>query len=110
MLIFILAVLHGILADPGASAPVSLRPCSEVTFQLGSTETRYVVLERRLGELNDLAVLRQDIDVVVEAFGPSEALLESVDRPKGRHGDEALSLYAEERGVNRLRIRPLSPR
>lgn len=109
MLILILAALHGILADPGASAPISLRPGSEVALQLGPTETRDAVLEMRAGESVDLAVLQQGIDVVVEAYGPNGALLESVDSPNGRHGDEALSLFAEERGVYRLRIRPLSP-
>lgn len=102
------AALNGVETDSGTDRPVSLRRGSAVAIELGPTESRDVVLELRTGESADLAVFQQGIDVVVEAFSPDGAMLDRVDSPNGRHGDEQLSIFADDRGFYRLRIRPIS--
>src|SRR5690242_12870056 len=57
-----------------------------------------VVVERQLG-----------LDVVVEVRAPDGALLQAVDSPTGRTGDERVEIFANRNGAYGVRIRPYGP-
>ncbi|HEX8244434.1 MAG TPA: erythromycin esterase family protein [Longimicrobium sp.] len=53
-----------------------------------------------------IVVRQMGVDVVVEVRGPDGALLDAVDSPTGRTGDEPVELVAERGGTYRLVVRP----
>jgi erythromycin esterase len=52
------------------------------------------------------SVQQLGVDVVVEVRAPDGKLLQAVDSPTGRNGDERVEIFAERRGAYRVRVRP----
>ena len=75
-----------------------------VTLQKGGSDTYALQLKR--GESAAIVVHQQGVDVVVEVISPAGALLDSVDGPTGRNGDENVEIIAATSGEYQLRIRP----
>jgi len=65
----------------------------------------YEVALRR-GESAEVIVHQHGIDVVVELRSPRGTLLDAVDGPTGREGDERVEIIATESGRYRLHVRP----
>jgi erythromycin esterase len=79
-----------------------------------------VVLERPLGPSDShdftvrlaggmsvlLSVQQLGIDVVVEVRAPDGTLLQAVDSPTGRTGDERVEIFANQSGAYGIRVRP----
>src|SRR2546423_1724009 len=63
-------------------------------------------LTLRRGESAAVVVQQQGVDVVVELRSPGGALLDEVDGPTGRSGDEIVEIFADENGRYSLRVRP----
>lgn len=66
----------------------------EYTIQLSSGESAEVVV-RQLG-----------IDVIVDLKSPTGKLLDSIDSPTGRNGDEVVDIIAGETGIFTITVRP----
>jgi erythromycin esterase len=96
-------------ASAAAAQDVDLRGAgAPVERVLAPTGTQTAALRLRRGESADVVVRQEGIDVVVELFGPEGRLIESVDSPNGRQGDEPVSILADRSGRYLLRIRPIS--
>ena len=59
-----------------------------------------------VGESADVVVHQRGVDVVVDVSAPDGRLLDSIDSPTGRTGDEIVEIIAKEAGTYRLRVRP----
>lgn len=75
---------------------------------IGPGDVHAVPLQFRAGESADIVVLQQGIDLVVDLLGPDGRLIDSVDSPNGRQGDEPLTIDAAAAGTYTVRIRPIS--
>ncbi|HEX8640443.1 MAG TPA: erythromycin esterase family protein [Allosphingosinicella sp.] len=93
-----------LLSNLGALAPG--RP---IELPMRAEEVHEATLALRSGQSAEVAVQQQGIDVVVDVLGPDGALLDRVDSPNGRQGDEPVSLFAHADGTYRLRIAAISP-
>lgn len=108
----LLAGVGLILASPDAVAgqsPARLDPAAVVERSIGPGEAYVAALELREGESADIVVLQQGIDLVVELLAPDGRLIESVDSPNGRQGEEPLSFEAATGGTYSIQVRSLSP-
>jgi erythromycin esterase len=76
----------------------------EAALQPG--EAHRYELQLRRGESADVVVQQKGIDVVVELRGPGGALLDAVDGPTGRNGDERAEIVAGESGTYAITVRP----
>lgn len=63
-------------------------------------------LPLKRGESAEILVHQHGIDVVVELRSPRGTLLEVVDGPTGREGDERIEIIAAESGRYRIHVRP----
>ena len=75
------------------------------TLLTASTPNEYELPLKR-GESADVVVHQHGIDVVVELRSPRGTLLDVVDGPTGREGDERVEIIAAESGRYRLHVRP----
>src|SRR5438094_8774522 len=75
----------------------------EVALQPG--EVHENTLHLRRGESVQAVVKQQGVDVVVELRDPAGKLLDIIDGPTGRNGDEQLEIFASATGDYQLRIR-----
>lgn len=89
--------------------PVQLRRDSVIESPAAPGQVRSFTLALRQGESADIFVMQKGIDLVVDVVGPSGELLDSVDSPNGRQGDEPVAVVADRAGVYTLRVRALSP-
>ncbi len=64
-------------------------------------------LELTAGEMADVAVVQQGIDLVVRLLGPDEGRLRAVDSPNGATGPEPLPIVAGTAGAHRIEVRSL---
>src|SRR5439155_7435245 len=55
-----------------------------------------------------IAVTQDGVDVSVQIFNPSGKLLDSIDSPNGRNGDEPVSILSATSGTYLLRIAPIA--
>lgn len=62
------------------------------------------------GESAEIVVRQQGVDLIVELSGPDGTLLEAVDSPNGREGDEPLDVVARRSGEYAVRVRPIDER
>lgn len=58
------------------------------------------------GESAEIIVRQKGVDVVVDLKSPTGKLLDSIDSPTGRTGDEVVEIIAQESGTHRLIVRP----
>src|SRR4051794_3283076 len=63
-------------------------------------------IQLRRGESANVAVHQHGLDVVVELHSPRGTLLDVVDGPTGREGDEHVEIIAVESGRYRIHVRP----
>ena len=103
------ATIVGFASQAIAQPVVPLRPGRAVEGELGPGQTYTASLRLRAGESAEIAVLQQGIDLVVDLLGPDGRLIDSVDSPNGRQGDEPVAISAAAAGAYTLRIRPISP-
>lgn len=85
-------------------SPVRLSRTSDVgqTLEKGVVDDYPIALAT--GESALIIVKQEGVDVVVDVSAPSGALLDSVDGPTGRYGDEVVEIFAKEKGDYHLRI------
>lgn len=95
-------------AAAAGQAPVPLDRRTPVDRAIASGQTYVATLALREGESADLIVLQQGIDLVVELVAPAGRLVDSVDSPNGRQGEEPLTVEAAAAGDYLIRIRPIS--
>src|SRR5262245_58134343 len=68
--------------------------------------TNDYLLNLQSGESAEIVVVQQGVDVVVEIRNPTGTLLNSIDSPTGRNGDEVAEIIAQETGTYRITVRP----
>ena len=105
----LIALTAAALAAEPPAPPIRLARGNSAAVEIGGSDVQEAILPLRAGESAEVSVLQSGVDVVVELFGPSGALLDSVDSPNGRQGPEPVALIARETGAYRLRIRPIAP-
>ena len=93
----------------GNSAPIALRAGSNVHLKFGPASEAVAAIHLNRGESADIAVVQRGIDVVVRLRDTVGKLLDEIDSPNGRNGDEPVNIYARVAGDYRLEIRPISP-
>jgi erythromycin esterase len=89
-----------------AQSPVQLNRATNVEMPLppGISHDYALVLGR--GESAEVVVHQQGIDVVVDLKSPAGKLLDSIDSPTGRTGDEIVEIIAQESGTYGIIVRP----
>ena len=85
--------------------PINGSTALEATLKPGNSHEYALRLAR--GELAEIVVHQQGVDVVVELTSPGGKLLDTIDGPTGRNGDEVFEIIAEENGDYRIRVRPI---
>ena len=80
---------------------------NEYTLQAGASHRYALSLER--GESAEVIVRQQGVDVVVDVRNTAGKLLDSIDSPTGRSGDETIEIIAQEGGTYFLTVRPFAP-
>lgn len=88
-------------------SPVQLSRTSDIgqTLEKGVVDDYSIALAT--GESALIIVKQEGVDVVIDVRTPSGTLLDSVDGPTGRQGDEVLEIFAKEKGDYHLRIRAI---
>jgi len=84
--------------------PISRSTSFEVALKPGDVHEYSLPLVR--GESAEIVVRQQGVDVIVELKSPAGKLLDSIDSPTGRTGDEVVEILAEETGTYGLLVRP----
>src|SRR6267143_640055 len=84
--------------------PISRSTTLEATLKSGISHEYTLRLAR--GESAEIVVHQQGVDVVVELKSPAGKLLDSIDSPTGRNGDEVVEIIAQESGTYDLQVRP----
>jgi erythromycin esterase len=89
-----------------AQTPVAINRSTilEETLKPGTSHQYLLRLERR--ESAEVIVHQQGVDVVVDVRGPAGELLDSIDSPTGRNGDEIAEIIAQESGTYSITVRP----
>ena len=90
-----------------ATAQVPIGPGRVIEQAIAPGQIYTASLRLRQGKSADVVVLQQGIDLVVDLLGPDGRLLDSVDSPNGRDGEEPVAVMAERAGTYTIRIRPL---
>ena len=103
------AVLASLVAPALGAAATELRPQAEHSPALKPNEVHDYSVALRRGESAVVVVNQKGIDVVVEIRSPGGALLDEVDGPTGREGEEVAEIVAQEGGTYALRVRPFTP-
>jgi len=93
----------------GNAAPVALQRGRDIHLDFGPASATEATIHLRHGESAEIAVVQKGVDVVVRVVSPGAKLLDEVDSPNGRNGDEPVSIYAFVEGDYRLAIRAISP-
>lgn len=91
-----------------AQTPVTINRSTMIdeTLRPGSSHDYLLGLQR--GESAVVAVRQQGVDVIVDVRNPAGKLLDSIDSPTGRSGDEIVEVIAQESGPYRLTVRPFN--
>lgn len=98
------------LAVPAGAAETRLRPIApdtKIEVQIAPGETRSYALPMKAGESADVAVVQEGVDVAVELTSPDGKLVDVVDSPNGRNGDEPVEIMSAGTGDYVLRVKPL---
>lgn len=89
-----------------AAAVTILHPHDSLTRTIAPGARHEYELRLDRGRSAEVAVTQNGVDVVVDLFGPDGALIDSVDGPTGRSGDEVAELFATAAGTYRIVVRP----
>jgi erythromycin esterase len=96
--------LQALMADD--SAPHRIDPHTVLETEIKPGETHVYTLAVQAGQSADIAVVQEGVDVVVELDGPDGRMMDVIDSPNGRFGDEPVEIIAKASGDYRLRIYP----
>lgn len=88
--------------------PLQLQKGTAVELNFGGSDRRIATITLRQGESADVAVVQRGIDVVVSLRRPDGALIDEIDSPNGRTGDEPVAIIAATGGTYSLDIRPIA--
>jgi len=91
-----------------AAAQTAVRPLAAGTVRadrLAADEIHIFSAELSAGDLLELVVDQDGVDVVTELRGPEGAILLTADRVIGAHGAEPLVFVAGESGLHRIEVR-----
>lgn len=90
-------------------AAIRLMPNATRTATLEPAQLHDYELHLSRGQSADVVVRQKGVDVVVELRAPDGTLIDAIDGPTGRTGDEQFEVIAKTTGRYRLRIRPFAP-
>jgi len=80
----------------------------EKTLSKGSSDDYSIALAAKESAL--IIVKQEGVDVVIDVTTPDGSLLDSVDSPTGRYGDEVVEIFARAKGDYGLRIHAIDER
>ena len=107
-----LALLAVIAIDCHAAAfqaaNVDLTAQNDIERTLAKGSADDYSIQMAAGESALVIVKQEGADVVVEVRAPDGTLLDSVDSPTGRNGDEVVELFAKETGPYGFRVLPIA--
>jgi erythromycin esterase len=109
-LLAMVSVTATLTAANAAEASVPLEASTQRADALGPGEARVYTLQLERGASAEVAVRQQGVDVVLEVLDPGGKVLDAVDGPTGRTGDEVAEVVASEAGSYRFRVRPIDSR
>lgn len=96
------------MSQPRTAAPTVLTARSVVDSALAPTAAHDYTLRLPRGASVLLVVRQMGVDVVVEVRDGRGRLVDAVDSPTGRSGEERVEIMAEERGDFAIRVRPFA--
>ena len=88
------------------STPLSATSDLEKNLGKGSADEYSIAMVA--GESVLIIVKQEGVDVVIDVVAPNGTLLDSVDSPTGRNGNEVVEIFATQSGLYRLRTYPIS--
>jgi erythromycin esterase len=106
--IFMLALASSAWGQAQPSSPPLLGEGVVLERPLGPSDSHDFTVRLADGMSVLLDVQQLGIDVVVEVRAPDGALLQAVDSPTGRTGDERVEIFANRSGAYGVSIRPYS--
>jgi erythromycin esterase len=107
--ILMLATAPSARSQAQPSSPRTLGEGVVVERPLGPSDSHDFTVRLADGMSVLLSVQQLGIDVVVEVRAPDGALLQAVDSPTGRTGDERVEIFANRNGAYGVRVRPYGP-
>ena len=103
----VLVAASAVLA--GASPPLLLlKSGSKFDLPFGPNSEQSATIRLQRGESAEIIVLQKGIDVVVALRSPDGTLLDEVDSPNARNGDEPVHIYASVPGEYHIHVRPFA--
>ena len=101
-----IAVVFLLPAATQAQEPITLEHAVVDERELSHGGFFDYMVRLAVGESADVVVHQLGVDVVVDVTAADGRLLDSIDSPTGRTGDEIVEIIAKEAGTYRLRVRP----
>ena len=89
-----------------AQQRTELSKSTKIEVPLKPGMTHDYALRLAQGESAEVVVHQQGVDVVVDVKSPAGKLLDSIDSPTGRNGDEIVEIIALESGAYGITVRP----
>jgi erythromycin esterase len=89
-----------------AQTPIDLNRATVLEKNLPARAAHQYALRLGRNESAEIVIRQQGVDVVVQVRSPSGKLLDEIDSPTGRNGDEVVEIISEEDGVYHLLVRP----
>ncbi len=104
--ILLLALAPSARGQAQSSSPQTLGEGVVLERPLGPSDSHDFTVRLASGMSALLSVQQLGIDVVVEVRAPDGTLLQAVDSPTGRTGDERVEIFADRSGTYGVRVRP----
>jgi erythromycin esterase len=101
-----LLVAVGFFSATIAQTPTTINRSTRLEKSLKAGESHEYALSLQHGESAEVVVWQQGVDVVVEIRNPAGKLLDSIDSPTGRTGDEVVEIMAQQNGTYGITVRP----
>jgi erythromycin esterase len=92
------------LAQDRPGSAINLSSSFEIVLAPGESHTYSIRLEK--GSTALVAVRQIGVDVVIDVMDPAGRVIDSIDSPTGRNGDEIVELSANETGNYSIRVHP----
>lgn len=103
----LLAAAAAVVSTASAQTPTAIGRSTRLEESLKPGDSREYGLRLKRGESAEVIVRQEGVDVVVDLVSPAGKLLDSVDGPTGRNGDEVVEIIARDSGVYLLKVSPL---
>jgi erythromycin esterase len=91
-----------------AQTPVPIGQSTTLEENMKPGTSHEYALSLARGESAEIVIRQQGVDVVIDLISPGGKLLDTIDSPTGRNGDEVVEIIAQESGIYGLRVRPIS--